>query len=267
MSQPGSQPGSQAVSPTPPEVPPHQGPIGKPRFTCVDEAAPSRGELVAYFHQLETYLQTIMAVLHFIGVPHNRWPEEINFTVETAVRSVGTIYKMIADMERKISTWEFFLVEAKLKQSRDLTDTMSRAATAQPQPYSSGSKLKVPKPAPYTGKKGDPAFTFIAACNNYRIMDPNAFTSDEVFIRWSLQQMSEAAGQWAVMQMMRLDSELDNQGRPPKELRKWKNFCEHFVNQFGDPGLIEKAKNQWKQGLNQTGKAVDYFQRVEEILL
>ena len=98
-------------------------------------------------------------------------------------------------------------------------------------------------------------------------MDPNVFSSNEVFIQWSLQQMSDGAGQWAVMQMMRLDSKLDSQGRPPKELRKWKNFCEHFVNQFGDPGLMEKAKNQWKQGLNQTGKAVNYFQKVEEILL
>ena len=79
--------------------------------------------------------------------------------------------------------------------------------------------------------------------------------------------MSEGAGQWAVMQMRRLDTEMDNQGRPPKELRKWKSFCEHFIHQFGDPGLIEKAKNQWKQGMNQTGKAVDYFQKVEEILL
>ena len=41
MSQAGSQAGSQVVSPTPPEVPPHQGPIGKPRFTCADESAPS----------------------------------------------------------------------------------------------------------------------------------------------------------------------------------------------------------------------------------
>ena len=163
-----SQPGSRPVSPTQPEVPPHQGPIGKPRFTCADESAPSRGELVGYFNQLETYLQTIMAVLHFIGVPNSTWPGEIDFMVEAAVRSVGTIYKMIADMERKISTWEFFLAEAKLKQSRDLMATMSRAATTQPQPYGSGSsKLKVPKPAPYTGKKGDPAFTFIAACNNH----------------------------------------------------------------------------------------------------
>ena len=239
-----SQQGSRAASPSPPEPNRNYGPIGKPRFTCADESAPGRGELVAYFNQLETYLQTIMAVLHFIGVPNNTWPDPIDFSVETAVRNVGTIYKMLADMERRISIWEFFLAKAKLKQSRDLTDTMSRAATTQPQGYGGGSnKLKVPKPAPYTGKKGDPAFTFIAACNNYRVMDPNAFSSDEVFIRWSLQQMSDGAGQWAVMQMMRLDSELDNQGRPPKELRKWKNFCEHFVNQFGDPGLMEKAKN------------------------
>ena len=186
--------------------------------------------------------------------------------VENAVRSSGTIYRRLAEIDRVVALWEFFLGEEKLKAQRALTAAANSRATTT-QPYVNPSKLKVPKPTPFGGKKGDPAFTFIAACNNYQVMDPNAFTSDEVFIRWALQQMNKQAGQWAVMQMMRLDMEQDNQGRPLKELRKWKNFCEHFINQFGDPGLIEKAKNQWKQGLNQTGKAVNYFQKVEEILL
>ena len=269
MSQPGSQPGSRAGSPhpQPPPPPPRQGPAGRPRFTCQDKSAPSRGELIAYFNLAETYHQTMMGILQFMAINPALWPPPINFSVEPTVRSVATIYRMVAEMERTLSDWETCLNDARVAQARTLSQTLSRAATAQPQGSYSGNKLKVPRPAPFIGKKGDPAFTFIAACNNFRIMDPGAFSSDEVFIQWSLQQMSDQAGQWAVMQMMRLDTETDSQGRPPKELRKWKNFCEHFINQFSDPGLIEKAKNQWKQGLNQMGRAVDYFQKVEEILL
>ena len=220
---------------------------------------------MAYYNQMETYHQTIMGILQFMNIDPNTWPTDIDFTVEAAVCSTGTIYRMVADMEQTISNWEKCLNDHRVSQARSLSATLSRATTAQPS--SSSHRLKVPKPAQYTGKKGDPALTFIASCNNYRIMDPMIFANDEVFVRWALQQMSEGAGQWAVMQMRRLDTEMDNQGRPPKELRKWKNFCEHFIHQFRDPGLIEKAKNQWKQGMNQTGKAVDYFQKVEEILL
>src|SRR5258706_15624847 len=64
-----------------------------------------------------------------------------------------------------------------------------------------------------------------------------------------------------------MDGELDDQGRPLKELRKWKNFGEFFLMQFGDPSLVEKARVKWKNGLSQTGKAVDYFEEVESIIL
>ena len=254
MSQPGTRPGSPIQPPQPPQF---QGPRGKPQFQTSDPDAPSRGELVAYCNSVDTYLQTIQAVLQFINIPDARWPPPPDLSVENAVRSAGTIYRRLAEIDRVVGLWEFFLGEEKLKAQRALTaEANTRASTVQPNPYATqATKLKVPRPTAFGGKRGDPAFTFIAACNNYRVMDPKAFSSDEVFIRWALQQMNEQAGQWAVMQMMRLDTEQDSQGRPPKELRKWKNFCEHFLNQFGDPGLIEKAKNQWKQGLNQTGKA------------
>ena len=60
---------------------------------------------------------------------------------------------------------------------------------------------------------------------------------------------------------------MDAQGRPPEELREWKNFEEFFITQFGDPSLVEKARVKWKNGLSQTGKAVDYFEEVESTIL
>ncbi len=79
--------------------------------------------------------------------------------------------------------------------------------------------------------------------------------------------MEEKAGPWKVRQMMRMDEETDDQGNPPQELSDWKEFAEYFLTQFGDPGLIEQAKIKWKGGLNQRGKAVDYFEEIETVLL
>jgi len=122
-------------------------------------------------------------------------------------------------------------------------------------------------PSRYDGKKGDPAWTFLAACNNYRTMEPGVFQTEEMLVRWALQQMEDKAGQWAVRQMRRADLELDGQGRPPRELQRWKDFGQFFLTQFGDPGLIEKAKQKWKGGVTQGGKAVDYFEEIESLLL
>ena len=79
--------------------------------------------------------------------------------------------------------------------------------------------------------------------------------------------MEDKAGQWKVQQVRRMDTEFNDQGRLPKELRDWKEFVKFFLIQFGDLGLVEKARVKWKEGLNQTGKAVDYFEEIEALLL
>ena len=122
-------------------------------------------------------------------------------------------------------------------------------------------------PLKYNGKKGDPAFTFIAACNNYQVMKPGAFATNAMCVRWALQQMEEKVGPWSIRQMSWMDEELDDHRRLPKELQKWKNFREFFLMQFGDPSLVEKARVKWKNRLSQTGKAIDYFKEVESIIL
>ncbi len=79
--------------------------------------------------------------------------------------------------------------------------------------------------------------------------------------------MEEKAGPWKVRQMMRMDEEMDDQGNPPQELSNWKDFAEYFLTQYRDPGLIEQAKIKWKGGINQKGRAVNYFEEVEMLLL
>ena len=121
-----SQPGSCTASPqAPPPPPPRQGPAGRPRFTCQDESAPSRGELIAYFNLAETYHQTLMGILQFMAIDSATWPPPIDFAVEPAVRSVATIYRMVADMERTLSDWETCLNDARVAQARSLSQTLS----------------------------------------------------------------------------------------------------------------------------------------------
>ena len=93
MSQPNTRP------PSPQQPPLRQGPAGRPRFTCTDDSAPSRGELIAYYNQMEVYHQTIMGILQFMTVNPNTWPPDIDFSVEPVTQSAGTIYRMVADME------------------------------------------------------------------------------------------------------------------------------------------------------------------------
>lgn len=168
-------------------------------------------------------------------------------------------------MVERAAEWEAFIGSHKEEHHKNRAETLSWAQSmAAP---AGGSKTKVPLPSKYKGGKGDPAFTFLAACNNYRKMDPNTYPDNPTWIRWMLQQMEDKAGRWAVRQLIQADNELNQQGRPPKELRKWQNFGKFFLDHFGDPGLVEKAKNTWKQGLNQNGKAVDYFKKVEDVLI
>jgi hypothetical protein len=173
---------------------------------------------------------------------------------------------MVMDMDQRVAAFEAMIASIQLETAR-METVMARAASSAPPQQQSRHRLKTPMPTRYNGKKGDPAFTFIAACNNYKTMEPDSFMNQSVLVRWCLQQMEDKAGQWAIRQMMRMDEELDAQGCPPKELRKWKEFCEFFLTQFGDPGLIERAKQKWKMGMTQTGKVVDYFEEVEAVLI
>ncbi len=178
----------------------------------------------------------------------------------------GTIWKVAHDIGVEFGLWENYLTRIKLEKAQNEA-MVTRQMSMSVQPQGAGGSFKTPLPNKFDGKKGDPAFTFLAACNNYRIMKPNAFSNDIVFIQWALQQMEDKAGPWKVRQMMRMDEEIDDQGNPPQELSDWKEFAEYFLTQYGDPGLIEQAKIKWKGGLNQRGKAVDYFEEIKMVLL
>jgi len=153
----------------------------------------------------------------------------------------GTIWKAAHDIGVEFALWENYLAQIKLEKAQNKA-MVTQQMLMSVQPQGGGGSFKTPLPNKFNGKKGDPAFTFLAACNNYHIMKLAAFSNNIVFIRWALQQMEDKVGPWKVRQMMRMDEEMDDQGNPPQELLDWKEFAEYFLTQFGDPGLIEQAK-------------------------
>ena len=40
-----------------------------------------------------------------------------------------------------------------------------------------------------------------------------------------------------------------------------------FNTHFGDEGLAERDRQRWANGIKQKGKAVMYFQEVEEVMI
>jgi hypothetical protein len=219
----------------------------KPIFQAVDGDAPTRAELVQHANEVQTYVGNQKFLLQYLGVAPIDMPPDPVTIIPLALSQPVTILRMVMDMDQRVAAFESMIASIQLETAR--AETATTRATSSAPPQQSGHRLKTPMPTRYNGKKGDPAFTFIAACNNYKTMEPASFTNQTVLVRWCLQQMEDKAGQWAIRQMMRMDEELDGQGCPPKELRKWKEFCEFFLTQFGDPGLIERAKQKWKTGM------------------
>ena len=174
------------------------------------------------------------------------------------------IWRTAQGISEEMALFEKYVDQVKIQTAQVESQALRQASVG---PHTSNGSFKTPLPTKYDRKKGDLANTFIVACTNYRTMRLGVFSDDAIFIRWSLQQMEDKAGQWKVRQVRRMDTERDDQGRAPKELRDWTEFAKFFLIQFGDPGLVEKARVKWKEGLNQTGKAVDYFEEIEGLLL
>ena len=236
----------------------------RPVFITRDVDKPTEAELWEHFTHARTYVNGIAMVLSYIGDDPTKRLEGLTIP-EVKGMSIARMWRCAQNIGEEMGEWEKYLSDVKDKKNRDKIISLRRSVSVQPDNHK--SSLKTPLPTKYDGKKGDNAATFIAACNNYRVMQPQAFYDEKVLVRWALQQMEDRAGPWAIRQMQRMDTELDEDGDPPEELRDWTRFCESFLTQFDDPGLVEKARVKWKDGINQRGKAVDYFEEIETLLI
>ena len=175
------------------------------------------------------------------------------------------MWRAAQTLGEEMAEWEKYLEKVKDKAQDAEINRIQRSAT--PAAAAPKNHLKTPLPSKYDGNKGDNTVTFLAACNNYKIMQRDQFQNDGMLVRWALQQMEEGAGPWAVRQMQRMDMETDDFGDPPAELSNWTKFGEYLLTQFDDPGQVKRARVKWKEGMKQKGKAIDYFEEIENLLL
>ena len=171
----------------------------RPIFAPQDPSNPTAVELEEYGRNMHQHCANIMYLLDFLNddpagrppFPNCRpsiWQQ--NNPIHGWIFAQG-LNKEVAILNNHLESVKI----ARLQQDNAQTRQMSMMASVQ-----SGrlDKIKVLMPSKYDGKKGDPALTFLAACNNYCIMSPGAFADDSVCVRWALQQLEDKAGQWAI---------------------------------------------------------------------
>jgi len=168
-------------------------PYNKPVFVAGNPESPTWDELVTYTTNVQNHVMGMRYTLHFLNDPVNTWPSEISLTVHSSIRTPGMIWRAVATFGEYASQWERHMATVCLTTARAET-TSARAALAQP--TSRASKLKTPLPTKYDSKKGDLASTFAMACANYWVMEPSAFTDDNQYIWWVLQQMDGKHNGW-----------------------------------------------------------------------
>ena len=234
----------------------------RPIFGLEDPDKPTKAEFKDYNNRVCEYVSGIAFLLSYLNDTAGKRPRAIEVINPKKMMALQ-MWRAAQTLGEEMAEWEKHLEKTKDK-ARDAEITCIQRSTT---PAATKNHLKTPLPGKYDRKKGDNAVTFLAACNNYKIMQRDQFQNEGMLIRWALQQMEEGAGPWAVRQMQRIDTEVDDFGDPPAELSTWTKFGEYFLTQFDDPGQVERAKVKWKEGMKQKGKAVDYFEEIETLLI
>ena len=234
----------------------------RPVFGPQDQDKPTEAEFKDYNDRVREYVSGITFLLSYLSDAPGERPGAIE-VIDPKKMTALQMWRAAQTLGEEMAEWEKHLEKTKDKVRDAKITRIQRSAT----PAATKNHLKTPLPSKYDGKKGDNAVTFLAACNNYKIMQRDQFQNDGMLIRWALQQMEEGAGPWAVRQMQRINTETNDFRDPLAELSTWTKFGEYFLTQFDDPGQVERAKVKWKEGMRQRGKAVDYFEEIETLLI
>jgi hypothetical protein len=262
MAAPAPAPAADTAPPRPP-TPVRPG-LVLPTFEPAG-ADPTREELLDYREAVAQFFVGVDFTLQFLGVVAPAWPD---IQVARDVTMVGQIWQRVAQLGQAVTRAHQTMVTAQQEIMEGEVTNLRMARGAMVGTGTGGNRrAKGVVPTKFRGKRGDLCRTFLAGCKNYRAMEPGAFDDDQQLIHWALQLCEDKARPWAVRQMERLDNERDSQNQPPRELRDWQCFLIIFRTQFDNPGLKDAARQRWRDGFMQTGKVVDYFNEVEDIVL
>jgi len=210
MSAHASRVGSRVGTLEPIEVHPQEEEVGEeptdstlnlpPQFRPANPDNPTRAELVLYASRTRNYQQVVEAILDYLRVRRADRPANFDTRIASNMSAPLTIWRKAFDLGEQVMNWERCLG---VVHRQTVEGELQRAQSQQPQTQpktGSGKRLKTPLPKAFNGKMGDPALAFLAACNNYKIMEPKVFDTEEVMIRWALQQMEDKASPWAIRQ-------------------------------------------------------------------
>jgi hypothetical protein len=238
--------------------------LALPRFVNKAED-PTRDELLNYREEIAQFFAGVDFTLQFMGVAAPPW---LNILVANNVTMVAQIWQRVAKLGQVVANAHQVMVIAQQEiMEGEVTNLRMARGTTTGTRTGGNRRAKGVVPSKYGGKRGDPCRTFLAGCKNYRAMEPGAFDNNQQLICWATQLCEDKAGPWAVRQMERMDNKIDSQNCPPRELRNWGGFLVIFRTQFNNPGLKDAARQKWREGFMQTGKVVDYFNEVEDIVL
>src|SRR5258706_1803500 len=162
-----------AASPPAPET--SAKPV-RPTFQPSDQDFPTRDELVEYAAHVDAFGMAMRYMLTYLQVDEATWPPAPNTTIPATLMQDAAIWRRASEIGEAIAQIESFLKDAQInttEQEKEQLCQNSVGVTSGP-----SNSIKTPLPSKYNGKKGDPAFTFIAACNNYRVMKPGAFQNN-----------------------------------------------------------------------------------------
>lgn len=110
---------------------------------------------------------------------------------------------------------------------------------------------KVATPDKYDGKqRGDKAYEFIEACEQYAKVCPQQFADDDVLINWALGYLTGDSQKWAKIVKRDIAS-------AQRQIRNWTDFKAALFAGFGDPDRVGRAE-QILRNLRQTTSATAY---------
>ena len=159
-------------------------------FGPQDINKPTDTEFVDYNNKVHEYVSGIAFLLTYLGDQSGERPGAVSI-IDLKKMTPLQMWRAAQMLGEEMAEWEKHLEKTKDKAWDAEISCIQRSATPA---ATTKNHLKTLLPSKYDGKKGDNAVTFLAACNNYKIMQRDQFQNDGMLIRWAFQQMEEGAG-------------------------------------------------------------------------
>lgn len=104
-------------------------------------------------------------ILTYLQVNEMTWPLGPYTMIPETLMQDAAIWHRASEIGKAIACVESFLKDAQINITQQEKEQLCQNSVGATPNHPNA--IKTPMPSKYNGKKADPAFTFIAACNNY----------------------------------------------------------------------------------------------------